>query len=76
MLKYELNQAKLTNYEKMTDEEGNVSWKHMKTGEVTVKNPGQKYFQHNKKEMRKRAEEKFQKDLVARVEFERENLEM
>lgn len=59
LLKYELKQAKLTNYEKSTDDEGNDFWRHMKTGEVTSKNPGHKYFAHNKKAMRQKAESKF-----------------
>ena len=59
LLKYELKQAKLTNYEQCKDEEGNDFWRHMKTGEITTKNPGHKYFTHNKKAMRQRAEEKF-----------------
>ena len=41
-----------------------------------MKNPGQKYFNHNKKAMRQRAEEKFQTDLISRVEHERETLEI
>jgi len=76
LLKYELNQAKLTNYEALRDEKGEVFWQHKKTGEKTFKNPGLKYFHHNKKAMRQRAEEKFQKDVVSRVEDERERLEL
>ena len=52
LLKYELKQAKLTSYEKGKDEEGNEFWQHKKTGELTEKNPGHKYFNHNKKAMR------------------------
>ena len=76
LLKYELNQAKLTNYETGVNEEGITFWKHMKTGEITYKNPGHKYFAHNKKAMRARAEDKFQAELISRVEFERESLEL
>ena len=74
LLKYELKQAKLTSYEHGTNEEGNEFWQHKKTGEISLKNPGHKYFNHNKKSMRQRAEEKFQADLINRVEFERETL--
>jgi len=59
LLKYELNQAKLTSYETCKDEDGKVYWQHKKTGEKTYKHPGHKYFNHNKKAMRQRAEEKF-----------------
>ena len=52
LLKYELKQAKLTSYEQGRDEEGKEFWQHKKTGEITYKNPGQKYFNHNKKAMR------------------------
>ena len=53
-----------------------MQWVHLKTGEVTGKNPGHKYFKVNAKAMRKRAEEKFQKDLISRVEKERELIQM
>jgi hypothetical protein len=59
LLKYELKQAKLTSYETCKDEEGKEYWQHKKTGEKTYKHPGYKYFAHNKKAMRQRAEEKF-----------------
>lgn len=76
LLKYELKQAKLTNYDTETDEEGKQFWLHKKTGEKTYKNPGHKYFKHNAKAMRERAEEKFQKQVIGEIEFERETLEI
>jgi hypothetical protein len=46
----------------------------MKTGEVSERHPGIKYFKANRKTMRERAEAKFQKDVIDRVEYERESI--
>ena len=66
----------MTKWEETQDESGAKTWTNKQTGEVTSKHPGHKYFRQNRKAMRDRAEAKFQKDLIARVEYEREVLEM
>jgi hypothetical protein len=80
---YELTQAKFKDWEQRpstanqsTQSDTTVEWVNTKTGELSLKNPGFKYFSVNKKAMRKRAEEKFQKDLITRVEHERESLQI
>jgi hypothetical protein len=59
--KYELNSAKFTHWEQRqskTDKDV-VEWVNMKSGEVTERHPGIKYFKANRKKMRERAEEHF-----------------
>jgi hypothetical protein len=46
-------------------------WYNQKSGEKTIEHPGKKYFLINRKIMRKRAEEKFQKDCLDKIEFEK-----
>ena len=53
-----------------------MHWVHKETGEITYKHPGHKYYKQNRKAMRERAEAKFKKDVIDRVEFEREMLEI
>ena len=76
LLKYELTQAKLTKYDKVDDGQSEVHWVHKETGEISLKHPGHKYFRQNRKAMRERAEAKFKKDVIDRVEYEREALEI
>lgn len=73
--KYELTQAKLTDWEERKTPEGTL-WINLKNGEQSKQHPGFHYFKTNRKAMRKRAEEKFQKDVINRVETEREQLEI
>lgn len=40
----------------------------MKTGDQSIKNPAETFYRKNRKEMRKRAEEKFQERVLMRVE--------
>ena len=53
-----------------------MHWVHKETGEISLKHPGHKYFRQNRKAMRERAEAKFKKDVIDRVEYEREALEI
>ena len=52
---------------------GNLShiWFNKKSGEKTLEHPGKKYFLINRKPMRKRAEAKFQKDVLDQVDAEK-----
>ena len=64
---YNLTQAKLNEWEQR-ESKGQVFWQHLKTGEQSVKNPAEQFYKKNRKEMRKRAEEKFQERVLKRVE--------
>jgi len=46
-------------------------WFNAKTGDKQLEHPGKKYFQINKKSMRKRAEEKFQSDILDKLQIEK-----
>ena len=61
--KYEMNSVKFTHWEQRQSETDKyaVEWVNKKTGEITQRHPGIKYFKANKKKMRERAEEHFQK---------------
>lgn len=48
----------------------------MKTSEKTTTNPGMTFFKQNRKTMRKRAEQKFQEEVISRIEAEREKFEL
>ena len=73
--KYELTQAKLIDWEERKSPEGTI-WVNLKTTEVTKKHPGFEYYKKNRKAMRKRAEEKFQKDVINKIETEREKIQI
>ena len=46
-------------------------WSNNKTGERTLQHPGKKLFQANRKALRKRAEQKFQSDILDLIDSQK-----
>jgi len=80
--KYELSYDKFQNWQQLptehlsTDDAAQFAgaksfWFNAKTGDKQLEHPGKKYFQINKKSMRKRAEEKFQSDILDKLQVEK-----
>lgn len=67
MKTYNLNHAKLNDWEERKHE-GTSFWQNTKTGEQSQVNPAQAFFKKNRKEMRRRAEEKFRERVLMPVE--------
>lgn len=80
--KYELSYDKFQNWQQLPTEHlsaedtvqfsgAKMFWFNAKTGDKQLEHPGKKYFQINKKSMRKRAEEKFQSDILDKIQLEK-----
>ena len=71
--KYLVTTAKLKEWTQMPIEEegGMMQWVHSRTGERQVEHPGIKYYNVNKKSMRKRAEQHFQENVLDKIESEK-----
>lgn len=72
-----LTMAKFKEWTLVSNKDGNEPqlqgdyWFNQKTGEKTLEHPGKRYYPTNVRAMRKRAEEKFQTDVLDKIESEK-----